>query len=110
MAAAPRPPARPVTRDIDEQTELGDVYMRSLLRAQWRLGVSLLGIVALVLGALPLVFALAPAVGEFRVFGVGLPWLLLGAAVHPVLLAAAWWYIRLAERNEGDFTDLVTRR
>jgi hypothetical protein len=110
MGAAPRPSAWPATRDIDEQTVLGEVYMRSLLRTQRRLGVSLLGTVALLLGALPLVFALAPAVGELHLFGVGLPWLLLGAGVHPVLLAAAWWYIRLAERNEGDFTDLVTRR
>jgi hypothetical protein len=110
MGAAARPPTRSVTRDIDEQTVLGEVYMRSLLREQLRLGVSLLGVVALLLGALPLMFALAPGLGRLRILGMPLPWLLLGAAVYPVLLAAAWWYIRLAERNEGDFTDLVGQR
>jgi hypothetical protein len=110
MAAAPRPPARPLTSDIDEQTVLGEVYMRSLLRTQIRLSLSLLGIVVLLLGAIPLVFALAPDLADVRLAGVPLPWLLLGVAVHPVLLAAAWWYIRLAERNEGDFTDLVGGR
>jgi hypothetical protein len=109
MGAAPRPPARPATRDIDEQTVLGEVYMRSLLRAQRRLGMSLLGVAALLLGALPLMFALAPALADIRLLGVPLPWLLLGAGVYPVLFAIAWWYIRLAERNERDFTDIVGR-
>jgi hypothetical protein len=109
MGAPLRPPARPPTRDIDEQTVLGEVYMRSLLRAQLRLGASLLGIVALLLGAVPLVFALAPTLGDVRPLGVPLPWLLLGVAVHPMLLVAVRWYIRLAERNEADFTDLLAR-
>ncbi|WP_239396691.1 hypothetical protein, partial [Frankia sp. CiP3] len=109
MDAAPRPPAWPLARDLDEQTALGEVYLRSLLRAQVWLGTSLLGTVLLTIGAIPVVFAMAPALGTARLLGIPLPWLLLGLAVHPVLLVAAWWYIRMAERNERDFAGLVDR-
>ncbi|WP_239341358.1 hypothetical protein [Frankia sp. CiP3] len=109
MDAAPRPPAWPLARDLDEQTALGEVYLRSLLRAQIWLGTSLLGTVLLAIGAIPVVFAMVPALGTARLLGIPLPWLLLGLAVHPVLLVAAWWYIRMAERNERDFAGLVDR-
>ncbi len=38
-----------------------------------------------------------------------LPWLLLAFAVYPVLLGLGWVYVRAAERNERDFTDVVER-
>jgi hypothetical protein len=41
---------------------------------------------------------------------VTLPWLLLGVAVYPLLVAAAWWHVRAAERVERDFTDILRRR
>jgi hypothetical protein len=44
------------------------------------------------------------------VLGIGLLWLVLGVAIHPVLLATAWWYVRLTERAERDFTDLLSGR
>jgi hypothetical protein len=109
MAAAPRAPSRPLSRDITEQTVLGKVYMRSLLRVQFRLGATLLGIVAGTVGAVPALFAVLPGLAGVRVLGIGLPWLVLGVAVHPVLLATAWWYVRLTERAERDFTDLLSR-
>jgi len=110
MAAAARPPARPPTRDLDEQTVLGEVYLRSLLRAQLRLGLSLLGVVVVLLAACPALFALVPGLAGVRLFGIRLPWLVFGFGVHPVLIAAGWWYVRLAERAERDFTDLLARR
>lgn len=107
-----RPRARPrtVTTDIDEQTRLGEVYMRSLLRAQLRLGIAVAGAVLGVLALLPLLFHLAPRVTEFAVLGVPLPWVLLGVVVYPVMGGAAWFYVRHAERVEREFTDLVNRR
>jgi hypothetical protein len=39
--------------------------------------------------------------------GLPLPWLLLGVVVYPVLIAAAWLYVRQADRNERDFSELV---
>ena len=66
-------------------------------------------VVAIGLGALPLLFAVAPDVAQAKALGVSLPWLLLGVASFPFLVLVGWSYVRLAERNEQDFTDLVRR-
>ncbi|MEO7979788.1 MAG: DUF485 domain-containing protein [Sporichthyaceae bacterium] len=98
---------RPVRREIDEQTIVGDVYMRSLVRLQLRLAVGVCLIFAVLLGGFPLVLALQPQLGSLHVLGLPLPWLLLGVLVYPSLVVAAWLYVRQAERNERDFADLV---
>jgi hypothetical protein len=110
MGAARRPPSRPATREIDEQTGLGEVYMRSLLRAQLRPGITVIAVLALVLGTLPAVFAIEPQLAAVRVVSVPLPWLLIGVGVYPALLAAAWWTVRAAEHAERDFVEIVGRR
>jgi hypothetical protein len=110
MRALRRPPSRPVTRDIDEQTRVGELYMRSLVRTQLRLAVTVLGAFAVTVCGLPLLFTLAPELRSLDVLGLPLPWLLLGVGVYPLIGAAAWWYVRAAERAERDFADLVTRR
>lgn len=108
--ARPQVHRRAVTTEIDEQTQLGEVYMRALLRAQLRLGVAV-GAVALgLLALLPLAFDVAPRLARAEVVGVPLPWVLLGVVVYPALLSAAWFYVRHAERVERDFADLVNRR
>lgn len=107
MAATRRPPARPVVRELAEQTRLGEVYIRSLLRAQLRHAVAVLVVVALGLGALPATFALAPGLGGVTVAGVPLPWLILGVAVYPLLVLAGWWGLRQAERVEEQFTEFA---
>jgi hypothetical protein len=101
---------RTVGTDIDQQTRLGEVYMRSLLRAQLRLGVASAGIVLGLLAVLPLLFHLAPRVSEIVVLGIPLPWVVLGVAVYPAMVGAAWFYVRNAERVEREFTDLVNRK
>lgn len=103
------PPYSPVTRDIDEQTELGAVYLRSMMRVQLRHALVTCGIVAIVVGLLPLVFALAPALSAIKALGVPLPWLVLGLGVQPLWIGAAARYVRRTERAERDFIDLVTR-
>lgn len=101
------PSSRPFRSEIDEQTRLGDIYMRSLVRAQLRLAVLTCSVFALLVGGLPLLFALAPATRTARLLGLPLPWLLLGVLVHPFLLLLGWLYLRAAERNERDFAELV---
>lgn len=101
---------RTVTAEIDAQTQLGEVYMRSLLRAQARLSVIVAGTMLTLLGLVPLLFVLFPGLGEVDVFGVRLPWLALGGGVYPVLVGAAWFYVRAAERVEREFAELVNRR
>jgi hypothetical protein len=107
MSATRRPPARPVSREIDELTVVGEVYMRSLVRQQARHAAAVLIVVALGLGALPVTFALLPELTIVRLAGVPLPWLILGVAVYPLLLAAGWWGLRRAERVEAQFTQLA---
>ncbi|MBA2770200.1 MAG: hypothetical protein H0U35_13945 [Sporichthyaceae bacterium] len=99
--------SRAVSRDIGEQTIVGEVYMASLVRIQLRLAIGVLLILTVLLGGLPLLFLAEPDLVEVLVFGLPLPWLLLGVVVHPVLVAAALFYVRRAERNEADFAELV---
>ena len=110
MAAAPRPPARPAASEIDEGTEVGELYVTALLRAQLRPGLLVLGVVTTVLGALPVLFLLAPGLSEIRLGPVPLPWLLLGVAVYPLLAGAGWWHVRAAERVERDAARVLGRR
>lgn len=58
---------------------------------------------------LPFVFWLFPDLLDIRVLGIPLAWVLLGFAVYPFLLLLGWFYVRSAERNERDFTDVVER-
>jgi hypothetical protein len=108
--AARRPPARTAAAEIDEQTGIGEVYMRSLMQDQLRLTLSVIGFVVVVLGGLPLLFAVLPATRSVVILGLPLPWLLLGVGVYPVLYGAARFYVRRAERIEAAFTEFVGRR
>ena len=81
--------------------------MRSLLREQLRLALRILALLAVSVGSLPLVFHLAPGLGDVRLLGVPLAWLLLGVLVYPLLILLGWLYVRQAEANERDFADLV---
>ena len=107
--AVRRPPGRPALRALDEQDVVGDLLVRSLMRAQLALALRLLAVLATLLGGLPLLFALVPATRTAQVLGLPLPWLALGVLVYPALLAAGLLHVRLAERHERDFVDLVER-
>ncbi|MEV7427393.1 MULTISPECIES: hypothetical protein [unclassified Streptomyces] len=88
--------------EIEEQTALGDAYVRSLMRSQLRAGLTVFTVLALTGGTLPLAFAAlrdATAV-----------WAVLGFAAYPLLTLGGWWYVRRAERNERDFARLVKGR
>jgi len=95
--------------ELAEQTPVGQALVRGLVRAQLALAIRLSLVVVAGLGALPLLFTVAPEVGQARLLGVGLPWLLLGVAAFPFLVAVGWAYVRLAERNEQDFAALIRR-
>lgn len=107
--AARRVPARPVSREIDEQTRLGEVYMGSLIRSQRRLGVIVCGAVTTLLGGIALLGAFAPRLNALRVLGLPFPWLVLAIGVYPGLIVIAIYAVRQAERNERGFTELMRR-
>ena len=107
--AARRGPTDRTRADLAEQTPVGEALVKGLVRAQLALAVRLALVVVAGLGALPLLFTVAPAVARVKVLGVHLPWLLLGVASFPFLVAVGWTYLRLAERNEDDFAAVVRR-
>lgn len=98
---------RPVARDLDEQTELGDVYLDGLMRAQLRLSTAVVALTIAGLVGLPVVLTVVPATQSITVAGLPFPWLALGVAVYPAAWFLAWWYTRQAERIEADFADVV---
>jgi hypothetical protein len=106
------PPRRrtPVARSAenDDGTRLGGMYVGSLVREQLRLAIGILALLAVTVGALPLVFHLLPGLATHRVLGLPLSWLVLGTLVYPALVALAWAYIKRAERNDADFAELVS--
>jgi hypothetical protein len=103
-------PAGDATRvELSEQTGIGEALVKGLVRTQLALALRCAAVVAIGLGGLPLLFAVAPAVARVRPFGIVLPWLLLGVAAYPFLFLVGWAYTQLAERTERDFTDLVER-
>ena len=95
------------TREIDAGTRVGAIYMRSLLREQLRLALRVIATLFATVGSLPLLFHLFPGLAGVHVLGLPLAWLLLGVLVYPLFLVLGWLYIRRAEDNERDFTDLV---
>jgi nucleoside permease NupC len=95
------------TREIDAGTRVGAIYMGSLLREQLRLALRVIATLFATVGSLPLLFHLFPGLAGVHVLGLPLSWLLLGVLVYPLLLVLGWRYIRRAEDNERDFTDLV---
>ncbi len=108
------PPRRrtPAARsaEIGDETRLGGMYLGSLIREQLRLATGILAVLLVTVGALPLVFHLLPGLAAQRVLGVPLSWLVLGALVYPALVAMGWAYVHRAERNETDFSELLSAR
>lgn len=90
----------PVERDLDEQTELGAVYVRALMRAQARQASVTCVIVVVVLAVLPPLLVCAPQ---------PLPWLIPAVGVQGVWALVACRHVRRAERAEREFTELVRR-
>ncbi|MFH7600078.1 hypothetical protein WDV06_34015 [Streptomyces racemochromogenes] len=102
-AARRRPPAyAPARSEISEQTTLGATYVRALMRSQLRAALGAMAALLLVLGLLPLAFLLPRATAGTVV------WIALGVVAYPVMWLIARWYVARAERNEADFTGLVT--
>ena len=104
---APRSVARPAeSREAAEESAVGQVFVRSLIRSQLRLALVVAGGFLLILGAFPLLAAI-PGLAESRIAGIPFDWLLLGAGIYPVTGISAWLYIRSASRNEARYRDLA---
>lgn len=101
---------RTVREEIVDESRLGSTYVNSLRRAQLHLSLGTLALGVATLGALPVIFALAPAARRVSVLGLPVAWLLLGVLVYPGVVLVARWYVRATERLEAEFSELVSRR
>lgn len=79
------------------------------MRAQLGLTLSFVALAAGVLISLPLVVSLVPSLADKHIFGLPFTLAVLGVAVYPVLVVIAIVYVRLAERTERRFLDLVDK-
>ncbi|GAA1922779.1 hypothetical protein GCM10009688_29820 [Arthrobacter gandavensis] len=111
VTAPPRPgavpKAFPVSRELDEQSEVGEVFLSSLIRSQLRLALVVAGGFGLILLGVPLLLAAYPQLGTLVLFGIPVPWLLLGFGVYPLVIISGALYVRSANRNEKRFQDLL---
>jgi hypothetical protein len=105
----PRSAARQATqtREAAEESVVGQLFVRSLIRSQLRLALVVAGGFLLILCAFPLLLAAVPGLAETRVAGIPFEWILLGAGIYPVIGLGAWLFIRTAARNEARYRDLA---
>jgi hypothetical protein len=108
-ATKPATPGERALAELKEQTEVGEVLLRSLTRAQLMLAVRIFAVFGFFLLGLPALFATHPGLADYRILGLPLPWLVLGLAVYPLLVLLALLYVRQAERNERDFIEFIER-
>ena len=102
-----RPRAVRTVESIQEGGPVGELLRTDLIRSQLRVALRFALVAGLLLGLLPLAFALFPVIGQLEVFGLRLPWLLLGFVVYPLLYVLGVWHTRTAERVEQEFADQV---
>jgi putative solute:sodium symporter small subunit len=95
--------------ELREQTGVGDQLLRSLMQAQLRLALRVFVVFGSLLGGLPVLLASSPRLTRIDVFGMPLPWVILGIGVYPLLVLLGWLYVRVAERNEREFVEIIER-
>lgn len=95
------------SREAAQDSEVGQVFVRSLIRSQLRLALVVAGGFLLILAAFPLVLVLVPGLAESEIGGIPFGWLLLGVGTYPVIGLSAWLYVRTAARNEARYRDLA---
>ena len=100
---------RPVRtiKEVQEGTPVGELLRRDLIRSQLMVTLRFGALAVLVLGTLPAILTVLPAVGQLHVAGLRVPWLLLGVLMYPFLVGVAWRYTRVADRVEQNFADHV---
>jgi hypothetical protein len=77
------------------------------MRRQLRLSLGVAATLVALLGVQPLVAWLWPGYGSVRVFSIPLPWLVLGVASYPLMIALGLYYVRHAETIDDEFSELL---
>ena len=107
-SAARAPHAPSLSREVAEQSELGSVVLRSLLRSQLRLAAVVAGAFLAAVGALWVVSEFAGDLPWLP--GIPLVWLLIGALPYPAVVLAGIAYYRAATRNEERYAEFLEDR
>jgi hypothetical protein len=95
--------------DIEASSGLSELALRSLMRAQLRMGLRYLAVIVGSLVAVPLVLANAKWLAERSLLGVPLPWLFVGVGFFPLLLGVAVSYTRSIARLELAYLNVLER-
>jgi hypothetical protein len=98
------------SREAAQDSDVGQVFVRSLIRSQLRLALVVAGGFLVILAAFPLILAAVPGLAETRLAGIPFGWLLLGVGIYPVIGLSAWLFVRSAARNEARYRDLAGDR
>jgi uncharacterized membrane protein (DUF485 family) len=93
--------------EFEEQTEVGELYLRALMRRQWRLSLGVALTFTAFLLVQPLLAWWWPEWGVLRVVGIPVAWLVLGIGSYPLLIWLGSIYVRRAEEVDDEFTDLL---
>ena len=94
-------------REVAEESEVGQLFVTSLIRSQLRLALVVAGGFLIILIGIPVLLTIFPAISGVTVFTVPVPWLLLGFCIYPLVIGCAALYVRSASRNEKRFQDLI---
>lgn len=97
----------PPSREATEESDVGQVFVRSLIRSQLRLALVVAAGFLLILLAFPLLLGSVPGLAGSTIAGLPFDWVLLGAGIYPVIGLGAWLYVRSAARNEARYRDLA---
>jgi putative solute:sodium symporter small subunit len=77
------------------------------MRSQLGLSLRVLTVFVTLFLGLPLLFYFEPGISNHRIFGVSMPWFILGIGMYPLLLGLAWLYNRSANRIDDEFLALL---
>jgi len=97
----------PSPDDLYRPGDYSEALLRSLMRAQLAVTLSVLLPAAAVVATYPLLSALFPQVNYLSVLGLPLSVLILGFGIYPPLVGLAFFYARRARKVEADFTRLL---
>ena len=75
----------PESREAAQDSDVGQVFVRSLIRSQLRLALVVAGGFLMILAAFPLTLVVVPGLAEARIAGIPFGWLLLGAGAEEAL-------------------------
>lgn len=107
--ARKRAPRRSVAAEVEAGTDIGAVYVESLLKSQRRLGAATLTVVLATIAGVPLLLMVAPGLRTLSIWWLPLSWLVIGIAMYPLLWLVGRLYVWQAERIEEDFAEDVER-